>query len=103
MSTLAIVGPKRSECSLTETHRLFEHRIEHRREIAGGGVDNPQHLGGRSLLLQRFARRGYEARVLHRDDRLSGEVLQQGDLFIGEWSDFLANGDDLPKEYVVLA
>src|SRR5262245_21693444 len=33
---------------------LFQCCIEHRREIAGRGVDDLQHLGGRCLPLQRF-------------------------------------------------
>jgi hypothetical protein len=34
--------------------RLFQHRIEHRREIAGRAVDDSQHLGGRGLLRLRL-------------------------------------------------
>ena len=41
--------PKRG---LAQAHRLFEHRVEHRREVAGRGIDDLQHLGGRGLLLQ---------------------------------------------------
>ena len=33
---------------------------------------------------------GDEPRVLHRDHRLGGEVLQQCDLLVGEWPDLLA-------------
>ena len=44
-------------------------------KFTGRGIDNLQHLGGRSLLLQGFARLGNQTRVLHRDDRLGGEVL----------------------------
>ena len=40
--------PKRA----AQTHRFFEHRIEHRRKIAGRGIDDLQHLGGRGLLFQ---------------------------------------------------
>ena len=49
-----------------------------------------KHLGGRGLLLQSFARLGDQPRVLHRDDRLRREVLQQRDLLVGERPDFLA-------------
>jgi len=42
---------------VTQPHRLFEHRIEHRREVAGRAVDNLQYLGGRGLLLQALAQR----------------------------------------------
>ena len=39
---------------------------------------------------KRLARLGDEPRVLHRDDRLRGEVLQQRDLLVGERPDLLA-------------
>jgi hypothetical protein len=31
---------------------FIQYRLEHRREVAGRTVDDPQHLGGRGLLLQ---------------------------------------------------
>ena len=34
---------------LAQAHRPIEHRVEHRREIAGRRIDDPQHLGGRGL------------------------------------------------------
>ena len=55
MDPLAIVGPKHAERRLAQVQRLLQHRIEHRRQIAGRGVDDLQHFGGRGLLLQRFA------------------------------------------------
>src|SRR6516165_966299 len=64
--------------------RLFEDRVKYGREIAWRGIDDLQHFGSGGLLLQRFARLVDEARVLHRDDRLGGEVLQQCDLFVGK-------------------
>ena len=33
---------------------MWQHRIEHWREVAGRAVDDPQYLGGRRLLLKRF-------------------------------------------------
>jgi hypothetical protein len=58
-----------------EAVRLFQYRVEHRREVAGRGVDDLQHLGGRGLLLQRLARLGQQPRVFHSDHRLRGEAL----------------------------
>ena len=49
-----------------------------------------KHLGGRGLLLQRLARLGDQPRVLHRDDRLRREILQQRDLLVGERPHLLA-------------
>jgi hypothetical protein len=50
------------------------------REVAGRSIDDLQHLGGRGLLFERLARLGDQPRVLHRDDRLRGEILYQRDL-----------------------
>ena len=83
--------------------RLFQHRVEHRREIAGRGVDDLQYLGGRGLLLQRLARLGDQPRVLHRDDRLRGEVLQQRDLLVGKRPHLPAVDDDRAEQACVLA
>src|SRR5437773_8056692 len=43
---------ERAEISAAKAHRLFEHRVEHWGEIAGRGVDDAEHLGGRGLPLQ---------------------------------------------------
>jgi hypothetical protein len=54
---------------------LLQNGVEHRHQITGGRIDNPEHLGGRGLLLQGFAGLVDQPRVLHRDDRLRREVL----------------------------
>jgi len=64
-----------AEARLAQPHRLFQHRVEHRAEITGRGIDDLQYLGGRGLLLQGLARLGNEPRVLHRNHRLRGEIL----------------------------
>ena len=91
---LAVIGHRIAVSGLAERVRLFQHRIEHRREIAGRGIDDLQYLGGRGLLLQRLARLGDQPRILHRDDRLRREVLQQRDLLVGERPHFVAIGGD---------
>ena len=67
------------------------------------GIDDPEYLGSRCLLLQRLARLGNQARVLHCNDRLRGEVLQQRDLLVGEGADFLAVDYNCPEQRIVLA
>jgi hypothetical protein len=37
-----------------EPHRLFQHRLEHRRKVAGRGIDSLQDFGGGGLLLKRL-------------------------------------------------
>jgi hypothetical protein len=78
----AVIHVKRAAGGLAQAHRLVEHRVEHRREVAGRGIDDPQHLGGRGLLLQGLARLGQQPCILHRDHRLRCKVLQQRDLLV---------------------
>src|SRR5215468_8893242 len=37
--------PERAKGDVAQAHRLFKHRVEDRREVTGGGIDDPQHLG----------------------------------------------------------
>jgi hypothetical protein len=60
-------------------------------------------LGGRGLLIESLARFGQEPRVLHCDDRLSREILQQRDLLVREGPDFLAVGGNIAEERAVLS
>jgi hypothetical protein len=63
-----------------------------------------QHLGGRGLSLERFALRGYKARVLDGNYGLVSETLDQIDLLVCKWlhlgttdSEY-ANGIALPQQ-----
>jgi len=74
--------------------RLFQDHVEHRGEIAGRGIDDTQHLGGRGLLLQGLAQVAVEsfqlaeeAHVLKGDGGLVGEGLDEIDLGGGEGLD----------------
>src|SRR5262249_6708353 len=69
---------------VTEPDRLAEHRLEHRREVARGGIDHLQYLSDRSLLLQCLARFNNEPRILDRDNSLIGENLEECDLLSRE-------------------
>jgi hypothetical protein len=71
--------------------RFLQDRVEYWGEIAGRGIDDLQHLSGGGLLLQCLARLGDQPRVLHRDHRLGGEILEERNLLVGERPD-LATG-----------
>ena len=43
---LFIKRPQTAKGSLAQAHRLFEHCVKHRREVAGRAVDDLQYLGG---------------------------------------------------------
>jgi hypothetical protein len=53
-----------------------------------------------SLALAQLAE---EARILHRDHRLSREILQQRNLLVAKGTDFLAVDDEIAEEHPVLA
>jgi hypothetical protein len=40
MDPLAIVGPKDTERRLAQVQRLLQHRIEHRRKVAGRRINH---------------------------------------------------------------
>src|SRR5580704_91853 len=82
--------------------RLFQYSVEHWAEVAGGAVDDPQHLGSRGLLLQGLARLDDQPRILHRDNRLRREALHQRDLLLGERANLPAVNDESAEQSVVL-
>jgi hypothetical protein len=55
---LAVIGVQMATCGLAQPQRLFQHRIEHRLQVAGRGIDDLQHLGGGSLLFQCLVKLG---------------------------------------------
>ena len=69
----------------------------------GERIDDLQYLCGRGLLLQCLARLGHQPRVLHRDNGLRREILQQRDLLIGERPHLLAVKREVPKQPIILA
>ena len=100
---LAVIGAKMAKGRLTQPDGLAEHRLKYWPEIAGRGIDDAQHLGRRRLLLQSLARLGQEPRVLHRDDRLGGEIVQECDLFVAERPRLLSEDADHAEQCGVLA
>ena len=61
-----------------------------------------KHLGGCGLLFQGLPRLGHQPRVLHRNDRLRGEVLQPRNLLVGKSPNFTAVNDNYPEYRVPL-
>jgi len=90
-----------ADSRIAEPRCLFSQDVKHRLKLTGRGIDDAQHLGGGGLLFQGFARLGDEARVLHRDDRLRREVLQQRNLLVRERADFLAVNQDESDNRVI--
>src|SRR6516225_1463641 len=84
MEELPVVCPKAAVAHVAEAESLLQDGAEYWREVAGRGIDDAEHFGGRGLLLQGLARLGEEPRILHRDHRLRREILQQCDLLVAE-------------------
>ena len=71
-----------------------EHRLHVRRRLG----DDLQNVCRRRLALQRLLRLVEQPRVLHRDLRLPGEALRDGDLTVRERPYFLAHQVDDPDD-----
>jgi hypothetical protein len=56
-------------------------------QIESGPADNLEHVGGRGLLLERFAQFVEQPGVLDGDNRLVSEVLDELDLLVAERAD----------------
>src|SRR5439155_20541970 len=72
----------------------FDESVEHHLQIESRAADDLEHVGGRGLLLQRFAKLVEQPCVLDGDDRLLGEVAQQLDLLVSERADLLSIDHD---------
>src|SRR6516164_2262561 len=72
------------EGTAAQAQCLLEHHIEHGAEITRRRIDDLQHLGGRGLLLQCFARLGQEPRILHCDYCLVGKSRDECNLLVSE-------------------
>jgi hypothetical protein len=50
----AVIDDHDAERALAQPHRPFEHRVEHRCEVAGRGINDLQDFRGRGLLVERL-------------------------------------------------
>ncbi|MGC1622446.1 MAG: hypothetical protein WA759_06540 [Pseudolabrys sp.] len=83
-----------SKSSAANVHRIPQHCLEYRFKLARRTADDLEHVGGRRLLLQRFAQLAEETRVFDGDDGLRGEIFDQLNLSVSERPHFLAvNGN----------
>src|SRR6516162_1981069 len=70
---LAVIELQAAVSDRAKAVRLLQDRVKYWREISGRRIDDLQHLGGRSLSVQRFLLLGQQPRVLDGDDSLRGE------------------------------
>src|SRR5262249_48155071 len=88
-----------AKVGVANAHRFFQHRLEHWGQLARRRADHLEHIRSGGLLLERLAQLAKQPRVLDCNDGLSGEVLDQLDLLLGERPYLLAvdrEGADRP-------
>src|SRR5947209_19205936 len=86
---LALAQENNRIVRLAKPARTLGDGFQYRLNIRRGGSDDTEDLACHGLLLQRFAQLVDQARVLDRDDGMSGEVVYQFDLLITEGTHLL--------------
>ena len=77
-----MIARRAERCKFASQSRAADsdQRVEHGLQVEGRAADDLEHVGGRGLLLKRFAQFVEQPRVLDGDDGLIGEVSDQRDL-----------------------
>ena len=70
-----LVPENDSKLGFANACRLFQHRLEHWFQLSGRRTDDLEHVGGGSLLLERFTQLAKQPRVLDGNDGLGGKIL----------------------------
>ena len=89
---------ERAHIGATEPFRARDDCPEHRLEIECRLADDPQHITGRGLTIERVFRLVEEADVLDSDDRLIGKGLDELDLAVGERAHLVPSERDHAKK-----
>lgn len=72
---LAVIGVQEAKGGAAQSHRLFEHRVEDRGQIAGRGVDDLQYFGDPGFSVQRRVERGFGFSELAPDSAFRGRPV----------------------------
>src|SRR6266481_933418 len=91
---LALAQENNRIVRLAKPARTLGDGFQHRLNVCRGSSDHTEDLACHGLLLQRFAQLVKQAGILDGDDGLGGEVLDQIDLLIREWSRLLSVNHD---------
>src|SRR6516162_2954842 len=91
----SLVKREGANIGTAQTRGILDHCVKYRSELARRAGDDPQHLRGRGLPIQRLAQLVEQARVVDGDDGLTREARHQIDLLFGEGANLLpVNADD---------
>src|SRR5262249_37427367 len=107
-----VMSPKNQRITLAQAYcrivcvaqlrRGCDQRIEHLFQFEGRAADDLDHVGGRGLLLKRFAQLVEQPRVLDGDDGLLREIADKFNLLLRKWSYLLAVNADGTNQLVLL-
>src|SRR6516162_89125 len=100
--SICLVQVQIAEIGSANARRVLQHSVENRLQFAWRRTDDAQHIRSGRLLLKRLPQFAKQSRVLDGDNGLGGEALNQGDLFFGEWPNFLAINRKCADKLVVL-
>jgi hypothetical protein len=99
-----------AEICLAKPYRRLDQGLKHRPKIEGRAADDFEHVTRRCLVSERLLeiasalpQLAKEPRVLHRDHRLDGEILQQCDLLFGERAHLLPVDREAAEQDIVFA
>src|SRR5215813_3683158 len=102
MVDLAVATEQPRMVCIAKARGRFDERVQHRLKVESRAADDLEHVGGGSLLLQRFAQLVEQTRVFDSDDGLRGEILDQIYLLIVEGLDLLAIDSDCTNQVALL-
>src|SRR6516162_10519053 len=105
---LSIAAHNDRRIGFAQSRRSLGHGLQYGLQVKGRPADHLEHIAGRRLIFERLlqiaralTQFGDQPRILHGDDRLSCEILQQRDLLIGKRPNLLAVQDDEAENGVV--
>ena len=103
MDQRAVIAEYHAGRSAGEDCGVSGDRVESQLQVGRRRGDDAEDFRRGSLLLQSHARLGQEPRVLHSNDGLRREILQERDLLVGEETNFLPVQHQRAEQSIVSA
>src|SRR5215813_614694 len=95
-------APDGGHIRLAQPRGRLDQRVERGRQIERRAADDLEHVGGGSLLLQRFAQLVEQPRILDGDDGLTRKIRNKLNLLLGERAYLLSINSQHTDHCVIL-
>src|SRR6516164_1270017 len=99
---IALDAPEVDTGGVEHSHSCLGDRIERALTVLWCAGDDTENVSRRGLPFERLPQFAQQPRILDGDDGLGGEVLDQLDLFVGEWPHLGAVDENRADEIIVL-